>query len=100
MSTDLPDPIERMEASDEREAAYVEETAIALGYLPPVQAEALRRRIAELEATVAKLTPKPRCRMRWRAGVLISPDGPNIPDGARCQLEPHGEDVPHKFEER
>ncbi len=48
----IPDPIEQMEAADERDEAYVTETAIKLGYLPPGEAELLRNRIAELEELV------------------------------------------------
>ena len=47
---------------------------------------------------VPKPSKKPQCRAVWRAGVLVPPDGPVGPsDGARCVLEPHGEDVPHAY---
>src|SRR6267154_1535453 len=41
-----------------------------------------------------------RCKMRWRAGVLQRPGVPTIPDGARCTLAPHGDDVEHHFEKK
>jgi hypothetical protein len=47
---------------------------------------------------VEKVNGPDRCRCVWRAGVLRPPDEPVIPDGARCVLPPHGEDVAHKFE--
>jgi len=37
---------------------------------------------------------QPRCRARWRAGLLVPPNA--IPDGARCRL-PMGHDEDHKF---
>lgn len=55
---------------------------------------------AQLEgATPRRAAPKhPRCCYVWRAGVLRSPDGPaQPPDGARCVLEPHSEDIPCDF---
>lgn len=56
--------------------------------------EVLRRMAAAKEAA-----PKqPQCRAVWRAGVLRPPDGPvQPPDGARCVLELHGEDIPHDY---
>ena len=51
-----------------------------------------------MELDARKAADVPRCAVKWRAGVLSPPGVKRIPNGARCTLEPHGDDVPHKFE--
>jgi hypothetical protein len=58
-------------------------------------------RIAETTTTIAERVYEPakpaRCNWRWRAGVVVPPGSIEIPDGTRCSLPPHGEDVAHEF---
>jgi hypothetical protein len=51
-----------------------------------------------MELDARKVADIPRCTTRWRAGVLSPPGVRRIPNGARCTLEPHGDEVEHRFE--
>lgn len=46
---------------------------------PPIMTMLNEEQLAALVDALNK-----RCRRRWRAGVVVRPDGSSIPDGARC----------------
>lgn len=50
-----------------------------------------------MELDQRKMADIPRCTVRWRAGVLSTPGERRIPNGARCTLMPHGDDVQHDY---